>query len=73
MHSMPYSNWLLKYEVQGGVVRKLKEWRITDDAGGGVLPVFSSDGKKLLWISTRATPREGQLFIADFSCRSSVA
>jgi TolB protein len=61
-----YDLWLLKYEVGGGAFRKLKEWRITDNPGGDVLPVFSPDGKKLLWTSTRATPREGQLFIADF-------
>jgi Tol biopolymer transport system component len=61
-----YDLWLMKYEVSGGKFRKLKEWRITDNAGGDVLPVFSPDGKKLMWTSTRATPREGQLFIADF-------
>jgi Tol biopolymer transport system component len=61
-----YDLWLMKYEVADGRFRKLKEWRITDHAGGDVLPVFSPDGRKLMWTSTRATPREGQLFIADF-------
>jgi Tol biopolymer transport system component len=61
-----YDLWLMKYEVRGGKFRNLKEWRITDEPGGDVLPVFSPDGNKLLWTSTRATPREGQLFLADF-------
>jgi len=70
-HSNPkrrpnYDLWLLKYEIAGGKFRKLKQWRITDHAGGDVLPVFSPDGKKLMWTTTRATPRLGQLFIADF-------
>ncbi len=70
-HSKPgapnYDLWLMKYEVADGKFRKLKEWRITDHAGGDVLPVFSPDGKKLMWTSTRATPHLGQLFIADFT------
>jgi TolB protein len=31
-----------------------------------VLPVFSSDGKKILWTSTRGKGHGGQLYIADF-------
>jgi Tol biopolymer transport system component len=39
--------------------------RLTRDPKADVLPVFSPDGKKLMWTSTRADGRS-QLFIADF-------
>ena len=57
---------MLKYEIAGGKFRKLKQWRITDHAGGDVLPVFSPDGKKLMWTSTRTKEHTSQLFVADF-------
>jgi Tol biopolymer transport system component len=31
-----------------------------------VLPVFSPDGKELMWTSNRTDDGESQLFIADF-------
>ncbi|MCA9228530.1 MAG: PD40 domain-containing protein, partial [Planctomycetales bacterium] len=31
-----------------------------------VLPVFSPDGSKLMWTSTRTDDHSSQLFIADF-------
>ena len=34
--------------------------------GGDVLPVFSPDGKQLMWTSTRTADHQSQLFIADF-------
>ena len=41
--------------------------RITHAPGADVLPVFSPDGKKLMWTSTRDGRMPGsQLFIADF-------
>ena len=42
-----------------------KQTRITTDAGADVLPVFSPDGKKLMWTSSR--DGSSQLWIADFT------
>ena len=39
--------------------------RITRNPAQDVLPVFSPDGKKLMWTSTRADGRS-QIFVADF-------
>jgi TolB protein len=40
--------------------------RITDHAAADVLPVFSPDGRKLMWTSTRTADKSSQLFIADW-------
>ena len=40
--------------------------QITDGDGADILPVFSPDGKKLMWTSTRTEDRSAQLFIADW-------
>jgi Tol biopolymer transport system component len=64
-HSNPmirpnYDLWLMN--VDTGV-----KTRITFAPGADVLPVFSPDGKKLMWTSTRDGRMPGsQLFIADF-------
>ena len=39
-------------------------WVVTRHAD--VLPVFSPDGSKLMWTSTRTPDRSSQLFLADF-------
>lgn len=44
-----------------------KETRITSAPGADVLPVFSPDGKKLMWTSTRDGRQPSQIYIADFS------
>jgi len=55
-----YDLWLL--DIETGV-----KTRITYAPGADVLPVFSPDGKKLMWTSTRDGTMPGaQLFIADF-------
>ena len=41
--------------------------RITFDAAFDGLPVFSSDGKKLMWTSKRNGLQEPQIFLADFN------
>lgn len=61
-----YDLWLAKYEVQDGKFTIGKPVRITDFAGADVLPVFSPDGKQLMWTSTRSDDHSSQLFIADF-------
>lgn len=44
-----------------------KATRITFAPGQDVLPVFSSDGKKLMWTSSRDGRSPTQLYLADFS------
>jgi Tol biopolymer transport system component len=43
-----------------------KKVRLTHAPGADVLPVFSPDGKRLMWTSTRDGRRPAQLYIADF-------
>src|SRR5262245_42105287 len=43
-----------------------KKVRLTHAPGADVLPVFSPDGKKIMWTSTRDGRRSAQLYIADF-------
>ncbi len=45
-----------------------QEERITYHDGFDGLPVFSPDGKRLMWTSSgRTADRKSQLFIADFT------
>lgn len=45
-----------------------KKARVTHAPGADVLPVFSPDGKKLMWTSTRDGRQPGaQLYLADFT------
>src|SRR5262249_29350246 len=43
-----------------------KKTRLTFAPGADVLPVFSPDGSKLMWTSTRDGRQPAQLYIADF-------
>ncbi len=43
-----------------------KKVRLTLSPGADVLPVFSPDGKRLMWTSTRDGRQPAQLYIADF-------
>jgi Tol biopolymer transport system component len=61
-----YDLWLAKYEVKDGKFTLGEPTRITDFAGADVLPVFSPDGSKLMWTSTRSDDHSSQLFIGDF-------
>lgn len=75
-HSNPqarpnYDLWLARYEVRDGQFRTQEAVRVTDDAAADVLPVFSPDGKRLMWTSTRAADRSSQLFLGDFRLPSS--
>jgi Tol biopolymer transport system component len=69
-HSRPgrpnYDLWLMRYQVENGKFTGGEPQRVTDYAGGDVLPVFSPDGNKLMWTSTRTESHTSQLFIADF-------
>ena len=61
-----YDLWLMKYKVDGEKFSAGPITRITDFAGADVLPVFSPDGKQLMWTSTRTADHSSQLWIADF-------
>ncbi|HEY1786112.1 MAG TPA: biopolymer transporter Tol, partial [Pirellulales bacterium] len=62
-----YDLWLLRYEKVGGQPRPVGEpIRITDHSAADVLPVFSPDGKKLMWTSNRSEDKSSQLWLADF-------
>lgn len=62
-----YDLWLAKYDESGDTLKFVgKPIRVTDFEGADVLPVFSPDGSKLMWTSTRTKDRSSQLFLADF-------
>lgn len=61
-----YDLWLAHYQVQGNSFSLGSPIRITDSSAADVLPVFSPDGNKLMWTSTRTEDHSSQLFIADF-------
>lgn len=70
-HSNPkarpnYNLWLMKYSIEDGKFKKGKVTQITDHKSADVLPVFSPDGKKLMWTSNRTEDGSSQLWIADF-------
>jgi len=70
-HSNPnarpnYDLWLARYEAAGGKFTLSPPIRVTDFEGADVLPVFSPDGNKLMWTSTRTDDHSSQLFIAEF-------
>ena len=70
-HSNPaarpnYDLWLARWQVSDGKFSIGPVARVTDSAAADVLPVFSPDGKKLMWTSTRTDNHTSQLFIADF-------
>lgn len=55
------------YDLYWMDVETGKKTRITYAPGADVLPVFSPDGKKLMWTSTRDGMSPSQLYIADFT------
>lgn len=75
-HSNPrarpnYDLWLMKYEDRDGAIARVgKPIRITDHPSADVLPVFSPDGKKLMWTSNRTEDRESQLFIGEVDLKA---
>ena len=61
-----YDLWLMKYDEKDGRIVPGPITRITDHPSGDVLPVFSPDGKQLMWTSGRSSDGSSQLWIADF-------
>ncbi|MEK6238332.1 MAG: biopolymer transporter Tol, partial [Planctomycetales bacterium] len=58
--------YLMKYEIQDGKFVGGKVQRVTDAPTFDLLPVFSPDGKKLMWTSGRSQDHTSQLYLADF-------
>lgn len=54
------------YAIELLNVNTLKSFRVTYGTSFDGLPVFSHDGKKLLWTSKRSDDQSCQIFIADF-------
>lgn len=61
-----YDLWLMRYGQSDDKIVPEKLWRLTDHPAADVLPVFSPDGKHLMWTSNRTPDRSSQLFLADF-------
>jgi TolB protein len=55
------------YDLYWMNVESGKTVRLTFAPGADVLPVFSSDGRKLMWTSTRGDDQSSQLWMADFT------
>lgn len=71
-HSNPnvrpnYDLWLTKYTVDSRRIQIGPVLRVTDHASADVLPVFTPDGKHLMWTSGRSPDHSSQLWYADFT------
>jgi len=60
-----YDLWLMRYDEKEGRIVPGPITRITDHPSADVLPVFSPDGKQLMWTSNRGEDHSSQLWIAD--------
>ena len=58
--------WTMELDFAGDAPKAGAITRITDHKAADVLPVFSPDGKKLMWTSTRSADGTSQLWIADW-------
>ncbi len=56
--------WLMKYSIENNRIISLGEFQITDHPAADVLPVFSNDGKYLMWTTKRSGSSE--LWVAEF-------
>ncbi len=71
-HSNPsrrpnYDLWMMPYRVREGRFEVGHRVRITNHPAADVLPVFSPDGRYLMWTSTRTQDRSSQLFLGEFT------
>jgi TolB protein len=58
--------WTLDLTYPDSKLTAGQRTQITDGKAMDVLPVFSPDGKQLLWTATRSADSSSQLFIADW-------
>lgn len=59
--------WTMEIESTADSFKGGKITQITHKTSADVLPVFSPDGKKLMWTSTRTEDGSSQLWIADWN------
>lgn len=69
-HSRPgvrpnYDLWVARYHASQNDFHIDPPIRLTDHPAADVLPVFSPDGKQLMWTSTRTADGSSQLFLAN--------
>ncbi|MFO0896912.1 MAG: biopolymer transporter Tol [Pirellulales bacterium] len=67
-----YDLWLMRYSFQptsdgGQTIVPGPTIRLTDNPAADVLPVFSPDGRTLLWTSSRTDDHSSQLFTAELA------
>lgn len=58
--------WTMEIEMTSDSFRGGKTTRITDHKAADVLPVFSPDGRKMMWTSNRTPDGTSQLWIGDW-------
>ena len=61
-----YDLVVMPYTVVDGKFVPGQVTRVTDSPAADVWPVFSPDGTRLMWTSTRTADGSSQLFVADF-------
>ena len=64
--SADFNLFTLELDWSGGTVKGGEVEQITSSPAADVLPVFSPDGKRLMWTSTRTPDGTSQLWIADW-------
>jgi Tol biopolymer transport system component len=62
----PFHLFTMELSYPEGKLTGGKVTPITDSEKTDVLPVFSPDGKRMMWTSTRTADNSSQLFIADW-------
>ena len=62
-----YDLWLMRYTKSADQIAPGPITRITDHSSADVLPVFSPDGRRLMWTSNRSADHSSQLWIGDFT------
>lgn len=61
-----YDLWLMRFERKGDRILPGPITRVTDNPTADVLPVFSPDGRRLMWTSNRTADHASQLFLGEF-------
>ena len=62
----PFHLFTMELDRTGGGLKGGEVRQITHSTAQDVLPVFSPDGQKLMWTSTRSADGTSQLWIADW-------
>jgi Tol biopolymer transport system component len=60
-----YDLWITRYEIHDGKIKAGDVRRVTDHPSADVLPVFSPDGKRLMWTSNRTSDNSSQLWTGE--------